>query len=305
MGFPANKKRELNAVSNTTNIIANLIFMIYVLLCISPLILVFMVSITDEQTINLNGFSFFPEKFSFLAYSYIFNGSSQIIKSYGISIFITVAGTFVSLLVTALYAYPISRPDLKSRNVFAFLIFFTMLFSGGLVPFYMIYSNVLHLKDTLIVLILPLLLTPFYVLIMRTFFFTSVPDSILESAKIDGAGEYRIFFSIVLYLSRPVLATIGLFNTIAYWNDWFTALLFISKTNLMPLQYLLYNIQSSIQVLTDLADKTGQGNLSITNLPGQSARMGMVIVAVGPIILAYPFLQKYFIKGLTVGAIKG
>ena len=154
-------------------------------------------------------------------------------------------------------------------------------------------------------LILPLLLTPFYVLIMRTFFLTSVPDSILESAKIDGAGEYRIFFSIVLYLSRPVLATIGLFNTIAYWNDWFTALLFISKTNLMPLQYLLYNIQSSIQVLTDLAGKTGQSDLSIASLPGQSARMGMVIIAIGPIILAYPFLQKYFIKGLTVGAIKG
>ncbi|OCT15028.1 sugar ABC transporter permease [Paenibacillus pectinilyticus] len=304
MGFTSHKKRELNTISNTSNFIVNVVFMFYVILCISPLVLVFMVSITDEQSIVNNGFSFFPEKFSWMAYTYIFNDSSQIIRSYGISIFITVVGTLVSLLVTALYAYPISRPDLKSRNIFAFLIFFTLLFSGGLVPYYMVYSNVLHLKDTLIVLILPLLLTPFYVLIMRTFFATNVPDAILESAKIDGAGEYRIFFSIVLNLSRPVLATIGLFNTITYWNDWFTALLFITNPKLMPLQLLLHNIQSSIQIILDLADKN-QGSISVDTLPSQSARMGMVIIAIGPIILAYPFLQKYFIKGLTVGAIKG
>lgn len=298
-------KYEKNSVSKPVNIILNIIFIANVILCLSPIVLVFMVSITDESMINKFGYSFLPEKFSLQAYSYIFNDSGQIIRSYMISIFITIAGTALSVLVTALYAYPISRKDFRFKNIFAFIIFFTMLFNGGLVPWYMVYANLLQLKDSFAVLILPGMLSAMNVLMVRTFFSNSLPDSIIESAKIDGAGEFRIFFSIVIRLSTPVLATIGLFNTLHYWNDWFNALMFISDKNKMPLQYLLYKVQSSIEILNEINNTTGQGAGSLAQLPNQSTRMALCIVTIGPVILAYPFFQKYYVKGLTIGAIKG
>ena len=298
-------KYEKNSVSKPVNIILNIIFIVNVILCLSPIVLVFMVSITDESMINKFGYSFLPEKFSLQAYSYIFNDSGQIIRSYMISIFITIAGTALSVLVTALYAYPISRKDFRFKNIFAFIIFFTMLFNGGLVPWYMVYANLLQLKDSFAVLILPGMLSAMNVLMVRTFFSNSLPDSIIESAKIDGAGEFRIFFSIVIRLSTPVLATIGLFNTLHYWNDWFNALMFISDKNKMPLQYLLYKVQSSIEILNEINNTTGQGAGSLAQLPNQSTRMALCIVTIGPVILAYPFFQKYYVKGLTIGAIKG
>jgi len=298
-------KYEKNSVSKPVNIILNIIFIVNVILCLSPIVLVFMVSITDESMINKFGYSFLPEKFSLQAYSYIFNDSGQIIRSYMISIFITIAGTALSVLVTALYAYPISRKDFRFKNIFAFIIFFTMLFNGGLVPWYMVYANLLQLKDSFAALILPGMLSAMNVLMVRTFFSNSLPDSIIESAKIDGAGEFRIFFSIVIRLSTPVLATIGLFNTLHYWNDWFNALMFISDKNKMPLQYLLYKVQSSIEILNEINNTTGQGAGSLAQLPNQSTRMALCIVTIGPVILAYPFFQKYYVKGLTIGAIKG
>jgi putative aldouronate transport system permease protein len=264
-----------------------------------------MVSISDEKAIAINGYSLLPQKPSLAAYQFIFNDSGQILRSYGISIFITVVGTLLSVLITAMFAYPISRKEFKYRNFFAFIVFFTMLFNGGLVPWYMVYSNLLHLKDTLWVLMMPMLLSPFYLLIMKTFFSNSLPDSVIESAKMDGAGEFKIFFSIVLRLSTPALATIGLFSTLGYWNDWFNALMFISKTQLFPLQFLLYRVQASLETLIEMSSKTGQNSLTMADLPGESTRMALCVITIGPIVLAYPFFQKYFIKGLTIGAVKG
>lgn len=299
------KKGIKNEISGFTNGIFNVIFIIYSIICICPVILVFMISVTDETSLVENGFSFFPEKFSSLAYRYIMSDIEQIMKSYGISIFITVVGTFLSLLIITLYAYPLSRKNFKYRNFFAFIVFFTMLFNGGLVPSFMIYSKLLGWTNTLQILIFPGLMAPMNVIIMKTFLSNSIPDSVIESAKIDGAGELRVFFSIVLRLSTPALATIGLFTTMHYWNDWFTALMYITKDNLLPLQFLLYRVQSSLEYLIQLSNTTGQGTLTLAELPGESARMALCIVSIGPIIFSYPFLQKYIVKGLTIGAVKG
>jgi putative aldouronate transport system permease protein len=294
-----------NRISGLTNAVFNAIFLMYTVICISPLLLVFMVSITDEKTLNTNGFSFFPQKFSSMAYQYIVSDLGQIIRSYGISIFITVAGTALSVLITALFAYPLSRKEFKYRGFFSFLVFFTMLFSGGLVPWFMVYAKFLKWSNTINVLIFPMLLTPVFVIIMKTFFSTTIPNSIVESAKMDGASDFRVFYSIILRLSTPVLATIGLFDSLNYWNDWFTSMMFITKNELTPLQFLLYRVQSSLTYLIQISSQTGQGSLTMADLPGQSARMALCVVAIGPIILAYPFFQKYFVKGLTIGAIKG
>jgi putative aldouronate transport system permease protein len=298
------KKDISNLMSSASNLLINIIFIIFTILCIFPLILIFMVSITDEKSVNMYGYGFIPHKLSLLAYQYIFSDATQVLRSYGVSIFVTVVGSLVSLLFIALYAYPASRKNLRYKNFFSFLVFFTMLFNGGLVPWYMVYSNLLNLKDNLLVLIIPSLVTPFYVLIMKTFFSSSVPESILESAKIDGAGEFRIFFTIVLHLSLPGLATIGLFNTMMYWNDWFISLMFISNPKIMPLQFLMYRMQMSIQYLTQISSSVSVEQ-NIANLPTETTRMAMCIIAIGPIVFAYPFFQKYFIKGLTIGAIKG
>ncbi len=298
------KKNEFNVISRTSNFFLNIIFVLLVVACICPVVLVIIVSFTAESSINKNGYSFFPQEFSTLAYKYVLNDATQIIRSYGVSLFVTIVGSALAVLIVALYAYPISRKDFKHRGIFTFIVFFTMLFSGGLVPWYMVYSNLLQLKNTVAVLIIPHLVTPFYVLIMKTFFSTNIPDSVVESAKIDGAGEIRIFASIVVKLSTPALATIGLFSTIHYWNDWFNALMFITDVKIMPLQFLLYRIQTTLEVLIQLSSSSGQV-LSIAELPNQSVRMALCVITMGPIILAYPFFQKYFVKGLTIGAIKG
>jgi putative aldouronate transport system permease protein len=299
-------KKNFNSASKLTNFLLNIFFSIYVVFCIFPLLLVFMVSITNDNTISLNGYSIFPEKISFYAYQYIFSDSTQLVRSYIITIVVTIIGTIVSLLITSLYAYPLSKKDFKHKNFFAFIVYFTMLFNGGLVPWYMVYSKFLNLKDTIWVLIIPLLITPFYLLMMRTFFSTTIPDSITESAKIDGAGEYRIFFGIILPLSKPVLATVAMFNTLGYWNDWYTSLIFISDNKTVSLQFLMYKMMNTINYLADMSSRSGaQNTQTIANLPTQTVRMAMCILAIGPIVLAYPYFQKYFIKGLTIGAVKG
>lgn len=299
-------KMKRNLASKSSDLVLNFMFLIYVFCCIYPLLLIFMVSITDDKTIALNGYSLFPEKISFFAYKYIFSDSSQLVRSYMITITVTVIGTIVSLLITALYAYPLSKRDFKHKNIFAFIVYFTMLFNGGLVPWYMVYSRLLNLKDTIWVLILPMLITPFYLLMMKTFFATTIPESITESAKIDGAGEYTIFFKIVLPLSKPVLATVAMFNTLGYWNDWYNSLIFITDDKMVSLQFLLYKIMNSIQYIAEVSSKQGASAAGrIADLPTETARMAMCIIAIGPIILAYPFFQKYFVKGLTIGAVKG
>lgn len=290
-----------------SQLLLHLFFICISLICILPVILVIAISFSDENLVIANGFKFIPEKFSLDAYEFLLNQASQVITAYGVTVFVTVAGTLLSLLLIALYAYPLSRKELKHRNKFALFIFLTMVFNGGLVPWYLVYVNFLHLKDTVWALIIPLLLQPFFVIIMRTFFQTTIPDSIIESATIDGAGELRIFYKIILPLSLPVLATIGLFNTLNYWNDWFLSLLYITKSNGISLQYLMYKTLLNIQYLTTNENAASQLSKmgGVINLPSQTLRMAMAVVGIGPIVFAYPFFQKYFVKGLTIGAVKG
>jgi putative aldouronate transport system permease protein len=270
-----------------------------------PLLLVFMVSITEEKSLLLNGYSFFPKQIDFSAYQYLFRGSDTILRAYGITIFVTVVGTTLGLFLTALLAYPLSRKDFPLRNVFTFYIFFTMLFNGGLVPWYLVYSNVLHIQNTVLSLIIPnLLIGGFNVFIMRTFFMTTIPPSIVESASIDGAGELRIFFQIILRLSLPVLATIGLFTTLAYWNDWYNSLIYINDTKLYSLQYLLNKTLMDINVVLNKTTGTLQADL-LAKVPTETIRMAMAVLGIGPIVLAYPFFQRFIVQGLTIGSVKG
>lgn len=293
------------ASHNKTHWLLHLIFIGIACSTLLPIILVFMVSITDETTITRNGYSFFPQEISFEAYKYLFLDSMTIIRAYGVTILITVVGTIVGLMLTALLAYPISRRDFPYRNMLTFFVFFTMLFNGGLVPWYLVFTKLIPLKDTVWSLIIPgLLLNGFFILIMRTFFASSIPMAIIESAYMDGATEFRIFFRIVLPLSTPVLATIGLFSTLNYWNDWFNSLVFLTDSKFYSLQYLLNKILLNIQFLSQNSRNNNASQI-MAALPTETVRMAMAIIGVGPIVLAYPFFQKYFVKGLTVGAVKG
>ncbi|MDO8686287.1 MAG: carbohydrate ABC transporter permease [Clostridiales bacterium] len=301
------KRNKINQTSGITDFFLNFGFITYSMLVLAPLVLMVMVSVTDESTLNLNGFSFFPQKFNLASYHYIFAAPAQLLRSYGVTIFITIFGTLLSVFISALLAYPISKKNFRLRGFYTFILIVPLLFSGGLVPWYMVYSSFLHLKDTILVLMLPGILSPFFVIIIRTFFTNSVPDSIAESAKIDGASEYRIFFRIILPLSTPVLATVAMFDILGYWNEWFSALMFISKKELMPLQYILYKVYAQLTFMLEMSSSTlGQfSGVKVQDVPNQSARMALVIVTVGPVILAYPFFQKYFVKGLTLGSLKG
>lgn len=295
----------LNTVSPFWNALFNLIFVLYSVACIVPLLLVIGVSFTDEHTIIVNGYNFIPKIFSIEAYKWVLQSGDAIGRAYGLSILITVLGTACSVAIIAMFAYVISRKDFKYRNIFSFIVFFTMIFNGGLVPWYMVYTNLLHINNTIAAYIVPSLVNAWYVMIMRTFFQTNVPDSIIESAKIDGAGEFRTFIQIVLPLAKPGLATIALFQTLAFWNDWYLPLMLIEDAKLFNLQYILYKTLTAIQFLASASNVSGGTAAILAKLPSETARMAMCVLAIGPIILAYPFFQKYFIKGLTVGAVKG
>lgn len=270
--------------------------------CIFPFILVISSSLSEESTIIEKGFQLIPSDFSTAAYSLLFKYPEDMLRAYGITITVTVIGTALGLFLTAMTAYVLSRRDFKWRGRFSFFFFFTTLFSGGLVPWYLMIVNYLHLKDTLLVLILPILMNVFYIIVMKSFM-SSIPDAITESAKIDGAGDFRIFLQLIVPLSKPAMATIGLFIALAYWNDWYNALLFISKSELMPLQYYLYKTLGNMEGMRKAMMSSGAA--VSTDLPTESLKMAMTIVATGPILLAYPFIQKYFVQGLTIGAVKG
>ncbi|WP_240547912.1 carbohydrate ABC transporter permease [Paenibacillus lignilyticus] len=300
------KRRDVLAVSTKSNIILNIIFILYGCLCLLPILLVVGVSFSDEKSIALHGYKLIPEKFSLSAYKYLWFDIHSIIAAYGISILVTVVGTIAGIMMTALFAYPLSRKDFHFRGFFSFFIFFTMIFSGGLVPWYLVYTNLLHLKDTIFALIVPgLLMNAFYVIIMRTFFQTTIHPSIIESATMEGAGEGRILVQIVVPLSLPVFATIGLFYSLGYWNGWYNSLIFINNDDIINLQYMMYKVLMNLQFLLANAQAGGPSSTEIANLPSESVRMAMCIVGTGPMVFAYPFFQKYFVKGLTVGAVKG
>ncbi|MFD0671468.1 carbohydrate ABC transporter permease [Cohnella sp. GCM10027633] len=301
------KYRHPNDVKPAAHFAINAVFIGYGLLCLLPILLVLAVSFSDERSVALHGYSLFPEKLSWDAYAYLWSDRGQIVRSYGISIVATIAGSAVGLLMTALFAYPLARGDFSFRTFFSFYIFFTMIFNGGLVPWYLVYTNYIDVKDTLLALIVPgLLLNGFSVIMVRTFFQTTIHPSLIESASIDGAGEMRIFFRIVLPLSMPVMATIGLFYTLGYWNNWFNSMVFINDEKLINLQYLMYKAMVNIQVLfANAQNGSSSGVTDLASQPNETVRMAMCIVGMGPIVLAYPFFQQYFVKGLTIGAIKG
>lgn len=298
------KSQDFHQLSRGWNIGANLIAGLFSFLCVFPFLFVVIISLTDEKSLATNGYSVFPEKWSLEAYKYVFQTGDTLLRSYGVTIFVTVVGTLISLSVIALYAYAVSRKSFRYRNFFSFFAFFTMLFNGGLVPTYIVATQLLGLKDSIWALIWPLAVNAFYIMILRTFYSTSVPDAIIESGKIDGASEFKIFYKLVLPLSLPGLATIGLFSTLGYWNDWFNALLYIDDPNLVPLQSMLMRIETSMQFILQNSQNSSLSMSALQSLPQDTSRMAMVVLATGPIILAYPFFQRYFIQGLTIGAVK-
>jgi len=294
-----------NRISPLSNILINILFAICALVCIAPILLIIMVSLTEEKYILENGYTFFPQKLSLKAYDYVITAGDVIWRAYGVSIFVTVVGTVLSLMVICLYAYPLSRQSFKYKNFFSFFAYFTMIFGGGLVPWYMVYTQLINIKNTIWILIVPYLMNAWYMMIMRTFFKTTIHESIIESAKIDGAGEFRTFFVIVLPLCRAGLATIGLFCTLGYWNDWWLPLVFVTDSKLYNVQYLMYQTLNMIQYLASGSAQFAESSKVLAELPSEGARMAIAVISIGPIIFAYPFFQKYFVKGLTIGAVKG
>lgn len=278
-----------------------LLIIVVALSCLIPFIMLVSASFTSEAHIVRHGYGLWPQDFSLKAYKTLFKNSDDILRAYGVTILITVVGTGLGLFITAMTGYVLSRKDFKYRNQIAFFFYFTTLFNGGMLSTYIFFIRYLGLKDNLLALILPLLFNVFYLLVMRSFI-QGIPASIVESAKIDGAGEFKIFCKLILPLSKSGLATIGLFMALNYWNDWYNAMLYINDSALFPLQYLLYRTLSASQALARIASQTG---VSLADLPSQSLRMAMAIVATGPILLVYPFIQKYFVKGITIGAVKG
>jgi len=304
MKQPVIKHKELNAVSKGSNVVLNVIILVVTVCCLLPVLLVVVASFMDNTELTVSGFTLFPKKVTTFAYGYVFTQGGQILRAYGITIFVTVAGTAASVLIIAMYAYPLSLNNFRFKGFFTFIAFFTMLFGGGLVPWYILYTSYVPLKNTVWILIFPYLFNAWYMLITRTFFKTNIPDSLYESAKIDGAGDFNIFIKIVIPLSKPVLATVALFATLTYWNDWYLCLIFITKDALVNLQYMMYRVQNNLNFLNLIRSSAGTAFATPTP-PALSARMAMCVIGMGPIILAYPFFQRFFIKGLTIGAVKG
>ena len=292
-------------VKPATNVLISMLFIFLGFICLMPALLVLVVSFSSEASIRIKGYSYFPNELSLASYTYLAKQADYIGRAFLNSIGITIVGTVFGLITTSTMGFALSRPNYRLRKFFTWFIFIPMLFSGGLVASYMINAHILGLKDTYWALILPICCSSFYCIIMRTFFQTTVPDAVIESAKIDGARMVRIFVQIVLPISLPAIATIGLFLTFAYWNDWMMAKYYISgnKHDLFPLQYVLISLEENISFLTRNAQNMTAGTAS--NVPSETVRMAMVVVSVVPIACSYPFFQKYFISGLTIGAVKG
>ncbi|MCJ8012121.1 carbohydrate ABC transporter permease [Paenibacillus sp. KQZ6P-2] len=299
------RKRDYNAVSPVWNTIFNIVIGLFAFSCVFPFLFVIIISLTDEQTLAMEGFRLFPSEFSFAAYEYIFQSGTELLHSFGLTLLVTVLGTLISLTLVTTYAYALSRRNFEFRGFFSFLAFFTMLFSGGMVPGYIVMTQFLHLQNTIWSLIFPLSLSAFSIIVMRTFYQTTIPDEIIESARIDGASEFRTFVKIVLPISLPGIATIGLFSSLGYWNDWFNALMYYNDPqSTVPLQYLLMKIEKNMDFLTQNAQHLGSFDAA-ASLPTETVRMAMVVLATLPIVMAYPFFQRYFVQGLTVGSVKG
>ncbi len=273
------------------------------LFCVVPIFYILSASLSDEIRLTREGYSLIPRGFSIKAYDYILKSPRAILNAYGVTILVTLAGTVVSLLVTTMLGYTIARKDFKFGRVISFMIFFSMLFNGGLVPTYIMITKYFGLKDTLWALMLPYIILPWHVFLMKGFL-ADIPTSLIEAAKIDGAGEIKSFFRIIVPISKPALATVGLFIAFTYWNDWYQSMLYIDSANINSLQFYLYRIMNNIQYLST-SMQAGNITIDIASLPSETARMALCIMAAGPMLVIFPFFQKYFVKGLTVGAVKG
>ena len=294
--------------SRQFQLLINIVMMVIVLTVVLPFLLVFISSITDENVLIRNGYSFFPQKISLYAYQYIIGQGGNILRAYGVTIFVTFVGTALNLAMSALLAYPLSIKTLPYRRAITFFVFFTMLFNGGLVPTYLMYVNYFHIKNTLWALIVPnLLLSANNVLMIRSYFITSIPEALFEAAKIDGAGHMKIFTVLALPLGKPILVTMGLFSGLAYWNDWTNGLYYLSGNNgqkLYSIQNLLNQMITNIQYLSS-GKVAGNIGAEVAKLPATSIRMAIAFIAMLPLFVIYPFLQKYFAEGITLGAVKG
>lgn len=297
---------RFNRVSKPANVVLNIVFFIMAMACIIPVVLVVAISFSAEESIQEYGYHFIPKIFSLEGYTFLVSQSKMIVRALGVSLLVTIAGTVLGVILTTLMGYVLSRPGYKLNGFLTMVVFIPMVFNGGLVSTYFVNSQLLGLKNTLWALILPLCVSSFNVVICRTFFKSTVPESLIESAKMDGASQFTIFSRIVMPISLPVLATIGLFLCFSYWNDWYQSMLYMEDSKLYSLQALLNAILTNIQMLAKNAATMGLGAAEmLAKMPQEAARMAIVVIIVAPIACAYPFFQKYFISGLTVGAVKG
>lgn len=284
------------------NVFGYIILIVLSVLCLLPFIMILTGSFTSQESIFRDGYRLIPKEISLEAYKVIFNNPITLLRAYGVTIFVTVFGTFVSLFLTSMAAYVLASQDFKYRNAVSFYFYFTSIFGGGLVPWYILMIKYLHMKNNIFALILPMMLNMMYIIIMRSFIQSSIPVLLIESAKLDGAGDFKIYLKVILPLSKAGLSTIGLFTALNYWNDWYNAMLFIEKDKLFPLQYFLHSILSKADFLKSVAAQTG---ITTVDMPSEPMKLAMTVIATGPIIILYPFLQKYFVKGVTIGAVKG
>lgn len=290
------------------NAVGHIVMILLSAAAIIPIILMVISSLTANGALLRDGYSFFPREWSTYAYKWVFaSNGGMVLKAYGISFLITAAGTACSLLLTIGLAYGLAKKNLPGRNIFTFLVVFTMLFNGGLVPTYINYTNVFHIKDTIYALLIPsLLMNAFNVLLMKSYFVSSVPDEILEAAYIDGASEFKTMQKIAVPLSKPIIATIGMFAGIAYWNDWNNGYIYLVKrSDLYSIQNLLNRLMQNINALTQNASQVGNINQGLSEIPSVSVRMAMATLGILPIVIIYPFIQKNFVKGITLGGVKG
>lgn len=291
--------------SKKTNIVLHIIFLLLVVVMLFPIILTVSISLSSSKSIIEYGYNIIPKEFSLEAYKFILKDPSTILRAYAVTIFTTAVGAGLSTLIIMLYAYTLSRRDFKFRKFLTYFTLFTMLFSGGTVSSYIVNTTVYKLSNTVWAMILPYVVSAWYIIVMRTFFQSSVPISIIESGKLDGAGEFRIFFKLVVPISIPGIATVALFQTLYYWNDWWLPMLYIVEPKLYNLQFLLQQMMQNIQNLNENSQYISNASEQLMSMPTESARMALCMVAMGPILIVYPFFQRYFIQGLTVGAVKG
>jgi putative aldouronate transport system permease protein len=299
-------KRKTTGDVLVLNSLSYFINTVVMLLCLLPFMMVLAGSLSSENAIMLNGFSIFPQEFSFEAYSTIFEKPGIILRAYANTIGLVIFGASSGLFLTSMTAYVLQRKDFEWRNGFSFFFYFTTLFSGGIVPYYILMTQVLGLRNNYLALIIPVMFSVFNLLLMKSFM-SGIPDALTEAARIDGCGDFKIFISIFLPLSKPVLATVGLFLTLSFWNDWYNAMLYISREEMYPLQYFLYQRVNNIEAYKKIiAQQPGAAQIAnLISMPTQTLKMALTVVVTGPIILAYPFAQKYFVQGITVGAVKG